>query len=182
MQLVVTLTTQVAGQPLLVVVTCRVEDGDPCRVDIPGAQRIALEPLDAADAAEVVRLVTPARSFPPELIDQIVTRCEGNPLYLEEATRAAIETAGDEGKDAGAGLRVPTSLQGLVQTRLDRLPSVKPIIQAASVVGRDVPIDVLELLLPERADIPQAIALLVERELLVREGRRTGAACGSNTH
>jgi tetratricopeptide (TPR) repeat protein len=142
-------------------------------VEIPGAVSMSLAPFDVSESIELVRLVAPEGNLSPSVIEQIVTRCEGNPLYLEETTRSVLETArehGSEGIRATILREVPTTLQGLVQARLDRWPSAKPVIQAASVVGRDFTLPLLQRLLPERTDVPQAIALLVDRDVLVRDG------------
>jgi class 3 adenylate cyclase/tetratricopeptide (TPR) repeat protein len=174
LELVATVSAQQAELRILTLITSRPAHGQARAIQIPDAQAIVLTPLESADAARVVRLTAAMRPLPADIVTQIVTRCDGNPLYLEEATHTVLETAGDRGvEESQAALRnVPTSLQGLVQARLDLLPHLKPVIQAASVVGRDVPVSVLELVLPERRDVGEAMALLADRELLVRDRER----------
>ena len=77
----------------------------------------------------------------------LIERTEGNPFFLEESVRTLVETgalAGERGayrliKDAQA-IQVPATVQALLAGRIDRLPAEgKRLLQAASVIGKDVP-------------------------------------------
>ena len=70
------------------------------------------------------------------MIKGIVERAEGNPLFLEEFTQAAVEQPGTL---PAAGLPALEQLQRAIAARLDRHPRLKPIIQAAAVLGREFP-------------------------------------------
>ncbi len=108
--------------------------------------RVDLLPLSAQDCqllvAESLRKVP---VIPNELIEMIVARAEGSPFYIEELIKVLIEgevilTNGDPWSvrmDRLAGLKVPATLTGLLQARLDSLSaSDREILQQASVVGR----------------------------------------------
>ena len=108
----------------------------------PRAPRSSLQALmgDGAELAPLKRL----------LIDQT----EGNPFFLEEAVRTLVETgalAGDRGAyrlmtDVPA-IRVPATVQSLLTGRIDRLrPRTSALLQAAAVVGKDVPVALLQTL------------------------------------
>lgn len=109
-------------------------------------RRIHLEPLDKRDsrdlALEILKLVP---DVPKELRDLLVERAEGNPLYMEELVKMLIEDRVIQKSDSVwevevnrlSRLRVPPTLTGLLQARLDTLLHPERIVlQRASVAGR----------------------------------------------
>ena len=82
----------------------------------------------------------------------LIERTEGNPFFLEESVRALVETgvlAGERGayRLAGAARRVqvPATVQAVLAARIDRLPpEEKRLLQAAAVIGKDVPFALLQ--------------------------------------
>jgi class 3 adenylate cyclase/tetratricopeptide (TPR) repeat protein len=82
----------------------------------------------------------------------LIARTEGNPLFLEESIRALVETRAlvGEGGDyrlarAVESIQVPPTVQAILAARIDRLPAEqKRLLQAASVVGKDVPLTLLQ--------------------------------------
>lgn len=109
-------------------------------------QRIDLQPLSLADSqrlvAEVLRKV---RAVPEVLSDLITRNAEGNPYYLEELIKMLVEDgvivkSEDVWRvqaDRLVAARVPPTLTGVVQARLDALPGdERTVLQQASVVGR----------------------------------------------
>ena len=88
----------------------------------------------------------------------LIARTEGNPLFLEESVRALVETAdlvGEPGayrlaREAG-GIQVPPTVQTILASRIDRLSAEhRRLLQAASVVGKDLALPLLEAI----ADMP----------------------------
>jgi ABC-type oligopeptide transport system substrate-binding subunit len=126
--------------------------------------RLELEPLSRRDGRRLVAdILQKVDAVPNTLRDLIVSSAEGNPFFIEELIKMLIEDqviiTGDEDRvivrgdeDAGIGtgeeawrlepdrlaqVRVPESLTGVLQARLDRLPpQERTILQQASVVGR----------------------------------------------
>ena len=102
----------------------------------------------------------------------LVQRAEGNPFFLEESVRSLVEAevlAGDQGSYRLArlvqGIQVPATVQAILAARIDRLPPEdKGLLQSASVVGKDVPMKLLE-----------AVADLPPDELAARLGRLQAA-------
>jgi class 3 adenylate cyclase/tetratricopeptide (TPR) repeat protein len=87
-----------------------------------------------------------------EQVKAILTeRADGNPLFLEESVRTLVETgalSGARGAYQLAGplssIRVPPTVQAILASRIDRLaPEDKEVLQAASVIGKDVPLELL---------------------------------------
>src|SRR5262245_48417503 len=86
------------------------------------------------------------------LKEVLIERTEGNPFFLEESVRTLVETgalAGTRGAhrltQPARAIDVPASVQAVLAARIDRLPSIeKQLLQAASVIGKDVPFPLLE--------------------------------------
>jgi predicted ATPase len=109
-------------------------------------QRLALQPLSQHDSQHLVReVLQKVQDVPEVLSDLIISNAEGNPYYLEELIRMLVED-GVIVKDEPAWrihvdrldeVRVPPTLTGVVQARLEGLPKEeRTVLQAASVVGR----------------------------------------------
>jgi tetratricopeptide (TPR) repeat protein len=105
----------------------------------------------------------------------LIERTEGNPLFLEESVRTLVETGllvGEPGayrltKPTDA-IRVPPTVQAILAARIDRLrPELKRLLQAASVVGKDVSIGLLEAVAELSADeLRQSLGELQAAEFL----------------
>lgn len=117
-----------------------------------GLTEIALAPLDEADSRSLVANLLEVESLPGRLRDFIVERADGNPFFVEEVIRMMIERGWVVlrdgrwvGSDTIAAAEVPPTLQGLLTARIDRLPDeARRILRFAAVVGRDVPVRLLE--------------------------------------
>jgi class 3 adenylate cyclase/tetratricopeptide (TPR) repeat protein len=107
--------------------------------------RIDVLPRESAEA-----LLEPLLGDHPELLPlqrMLIERTEGNPLFLEESVRALVETEVLVGQPGAYRLgrdpiafQVPPTVQAILAARIDRLaPEDKQLLQAASVIGKDVP-------------------------------------------
>ena len=105
-------------------------------------ETIALEGLDPADLGEMIRGLCGVRTVSAPLLDLLLAKGEGNPLYVEEILRQLQETGGILVEDGEARLRasdvtVPETIHDIIAARVDRLEqSPKQTLQVASVVGR----------------------------------------------
>jgi class 3 adenylate cyclase/tetratricopeptide (TPR) repeat protein len=125
----VSLVESLAGARLLVVATWRPGYRPPWRAQAC-ATEIGLAPLSAADSASIVRSREGARALPDATVALILDKADGNPLFLEELTRAVTEGDG--------AVAVPDTLQSVLMSRIDRLPeATKRLLQTASVLGRE---------------------------------------------
>jgi len=149
----------------------------------PFHKRFELRPLSKRESRKLVKeILQKVNDLPDPLRDLIVDRSEGNPLYMEELVKMLIEDRivikGDDSWRVEANrlsdLRVPSTLKGILQVRLDSLtPDERTALQRAAVLGR-IFWDTAVTALQAGDDLPIAItetlALLCERELIyVRE-------------
>ncbi len=105
---------------------------------------------------------------PEAMLQVILARAEGNPLFLEELAYALVEQGGSH-RSAG----VPTTIQAVLASRIDRLPpEAKRLLQMASVIGKDVAVPRLEAIagLPP-AELQWGLAHLQAAELLYETTR-----------
>jgi len=148
-----------------------------------------LLPLTDAQSAALVSQLLTVEDLPAELRARVLARAEGNPFFLEEILRALIDDAAiayseethrwHAGSDV-ADLPVPATLQGVITSRIDRLPqTAKQVLQLASVVGRIVPLPLLtaiaghdmledQLSLLQRAELLRQRARLPETEYIFK--------------
>lgn len=138
-------------------------------------------PLSAHDAIELVGLQPAAarelvervaeRRLSPRLVTLLAQRGGGVPLFLEEATRLALELAGGGADTELSALdAVPASVQDLLMARLDALGAAKPVAQVAAVLGRSFSRGLLAALLETTAHDMDAAALDERLEVLEASG------------
>src|SRR6185312_4364883 len=111
---------------------------------------LSLHRLNRTECARVAELAARGAKLPPELVDRIIDRTDGVPLFVEELTRSTLESGVLERIEEGASLpsaltseAIPSSLQSSLIGRLDRLSSVKDVAQVAAAIGREFPRDLL---------------------------------------
>ena len=122
--------------------------------------QLRLDPLPPASAEAVLdALLGPDPSLAP-LKRVLIARTEGNPFFLEESVRTLVETGvlvGEPGAyrlaHALPTIQVPATVQAVLAARIDRLPpEEKQLLQAAAVIGPEVPLPLLEAV----AELPEA--------------------------
>src|SRR5215471_5435550 len=145
--------------------------------DLPHVAGLTLNQFNKREAAAIIEAVAGQGSLPRETIDQIVAKTDGVPLFVEEMTKAVLETSdrttdGSGGKaHSASSLPVPDTLHESLMARLDQLASPKTIAQTAAVIGREFRLDLLEAVAsaPKR-DVHAAIDRLLASGLLYRSG------------
>lgn len=99
-----------------------------------------------------------------DMIESIVQRCDGVPLFAEELAAAMLNT--NEGSEA-----VPASLQDLLMARLEQLGPLRDVAQMASIIGREFRFDEASLLSPVGDDeLSRLLEVGVREELLYQRG------------
>ncbi len=172
------LIEQAPTAALLVVATYRPE------LTPPWPQRshmipITLNRLERSEVETMVGHLSGGRSLPGEVVDHIVAKSDGVPLYVEELTKAilgsgVLETRGDAYVLTGAlaQLHIPATLQDSLMARLDRAPRLREVAQLGSVLGREFAYDMISALAGIEEEILQdGLGQLVADELLYQRGR-----------
>src|SRR5262245_7818210 len=117
-------------------------------------RQLRMDALVTASAAELLEAVLGNDASLEVLKGLLVARSEGNPFFLEESIRTLVETRTLVG-DAGAyrqtrsldTLQIPATAQAIIAARIDRLsPQDKNLLETASVIGKDIPLGLLELI------------------------------------
>ena len=137
-----------------------------------------LSRLSRTQSAHLVARMTGGKPLPEDLVAQIVDKTDGVPLFLEELTKAVLESGLVD--DAGAHYRyaqsldrmtVPATLRDSLMARLDRLIPVKEIAQIGAVIGREFGYDLVAAVSPMRGPaLEDALARLVASELVFQRG------------
>ena len=133
--------------------------------------RMPLQRLADEDCRNLADCVMADKQLPSALIEQIITRSDGVPLFVEELAAAALETGQvDQGSAAGVGdggHGVPSALYDSLMLRLERLGEAKAIAQLASVIGRSFSHQLLAAIAGEHASaFEPALARLLESGLV----------------
>ena len=144
----------------------------------PAVTRLALNRLGREATQSIVARITGGKTFPRPLFDEIAAKTDGVPLFVEEMTRAVLESGVlREGVDAYhldqplSALAIPATLHDSLMARLDRLEPVKEIAQIASVIGRSFDHRTIAALAAHPEDeLSEAMGRLVEAELVFRRG------------
>jgi class 3 adenylate cyclase/predicted ATPase len=137
--------------------------------------QLRLDPLPPASAEAVLNALLGLNPSLAPLKQLLIARTEGNPFFLEESVRTLVETGvlvGEPGAyrlaHALPTIQVPATVQAVLAARIDRLPSEeKQLLQAAAVIGTEVPLPLLEAIaeLPEAA-VHRGLAHLQAAEFL----------------
>ena len=163
--------------PVLLIATFRPELPPPW-IGFPHVTLLTLNRLAEAQARSLVERVASGKALPEEVLEQILARTEGVPLFTEELTKAVIESgllkdAGDRYVLNGPlpPLAIPTTLHDSLMARLDRLAPVKEIAQIGACIGREFDHELLAAVVPlPEADLAAALDRLVDAELVFRRG------------
>jgi predicted ATPase len=122
--------------------------------------QLRLDPLAPESADVLLQALLGDDASLALLTPLLITRTEGNPFFLEESVRTLVETqvlVGERGAyrlaQALPSIQVPATVQAVLAARIDRLPpEAKNLLQAAAVIGKDVPAALLQAI----AEIPWA--------------------------
>jgi class 3 adenylate cyclase/predicted ATPase len=171
------LVERIRSLPVLLIVTFRPELQSPW-IGQPQVTMLALNRLDQHDRTALVDQIAGGKALPSEVIDQIIGRTDGVPLFIEELTKSVLESGllreqSDRYVLDGAlpPLAIPTSLNDSLMARLDRLASVRLVAQTGAAIGREFSYALLRAVSPLPDDeLQTALARLVASELVFQRG------------
>src|SRR6202011_3153825 len=168
---------RVRNLPVLLIVTFRPEFQLPWTGQ-PQVTMLALNRLDRHDRTALATQIAGDKALPDEVIDQIVGRTDGVPLFVEELTKSVLESGvlredGDRYVLDGAlpPFAIPTTLHASLLARLDRLVWVRHVAQIGAAIGREFSYALLRAVsrLPED-ELQAAFGRLVASELVFQRG------------
>jgi class 3 adenylate cyclase/predicted ATPase len=168
--------------PVLALFTFRPEF-EPPWIGLPNVSTLTLGRLDRNEVESMVARVTGGLAPPPEVMKQIVDKTDGNPLFVEELTKAVLET-GILVEDADGyrldgpllPLAIPATLQDSLMARLDRLAPVKEIGQIGATIGREFSYSLMRVLIGrDETALKNALAQLEQAGLVFRRGEQPEA-------
>ncbi len=117
-----------SARPILLVITARPQFR-PDWADGPDTSRIPLDPLPPGDSERLIRMASGPAHLPEDVVADIVARCDGVPLFIEEVTRSVLESG-------GADRDVPASIHASLLARIDRLGRARSVAEVAAAIGR----------------------------------------------
>ena len=137
-----------------------------------------LSKLTRTQSAAMVSTLAGGKALPAALLEQILTRTDGVPLFVEELTKSILESgelkeAGDHYDYAGSAraVTIPATLRDSLMARLDRFMPVKEIAQIGAAIGREFSYELIAAIAPmPQAQLDDALAQLSESGLAFRRG------------
>ena len=171
------LVEQTPGTRILALFTCRPAFA-PEWGDQSHATAITLEQLTDEQVRGVVEGITKGKTLPMEVLEHVMQKTDGVPLFVEELTKMILETGllrEHEDRFELAGPlpvhAIPTTLQDSLMARLDGLAAGKEVAQLAAVIGREFSFELLHAVSTADEDVlRKAVDQLVGVQLLVRRG------------
>jgi hypothetical protein len=163
--------------PTLRVLAIRPEFAPPW-VSHPHVTLLNLNRLPPRRRTEMIMQVTGGKALPGDIADQIVDRTDGVPLFIEELTKAVVESgaltnAGDHYAVAGSvvSLAIPATLHASLLARLDRIAPTRDVAQIAAALGRQFSYELISAVATiPKEQLDDALAQLVRAELMFRRG------------
>jgi class 3 adenylate cyclase len=140
--------------------------------------QVTLPRLPRRQAAEMTGQVAHHKALPPEVVEQVVAKTDGVPLFVEELTKMVLESGllqerEDRYELSGPlpPLAIPTTLHDSLMARLDRLAAVKGLAQLGATLGREFSYALLQAVSPwDEATVRRGLHQLVAAEFLYQQG------------
>ena len=167
----------IASSRVMVLTTGRPEF-EPPWAELPHALTVELSLLKRHHRTLIVEQHSAGKALPPEVLEHILVKSDGNPLYVEELTKAMMES-GVLREEAGRfvltgplrSTAVPSTLHDSLLARLDRLSAVKEVAQAGAAIGREFDYETLAAALSmEPNELHHSLARLTDAGLIHSRG------------
>ena len=182
LEMLTVLVERVPKLPIVLVITARTRDGQaefkPPWASHSHVKTIVLNYLGRRDSEALATWVAEGKALPKEVMTEILGRAEGVPLYVEEYTKAVLES-GQLDERGGRyvvnrplpSLAIPTTLRASLMERLDRLREARDTALTGAVVGREFSYELLDAVPgPHRHNLATALGELVRSELVFQRG------------
>jgi TOMM system kinase/cyclase fusion protein len=140
--------------------------------------QVTLNRLPRRQAAEMTARMAHGKVLPSEVVEQVVAKTDGVPLFVEELTKMVLESGllqerEDRYELIGPlpPLAIPTTLHDSLMARLDRLATVKGLAQLGATLGREFSYELLQAVSPwDERTLRRGLQQLVEAEFLYQQG------------
>src|SRR5467141_28791 len=140
--------------------------------------QVTLHRLPRQQATEMTDRVAHGKALPAEVVEQVVAKTDGVPLFVEELTKMVLESGllqEREDRYVLTGplppLAIPTTLHDSLMARLDRLATVKSLAQLGATLGREFSYELLQVVSPwDEGTLQRGLHQLVEAEFLYQRG------------
>ena len=140
--------------------------------------QVTLNRLPRRQAAELTGRVAHGKALPPEVVEQVVAKTDGVPLFVEELTKMVLESGllqerAERYELTGPlpPLAIPTTLHDSLMARLDRLAAVKALAQLGATLGREFSYELLQAVsLWDEDTLQRGLHQLVAAEFLYQRG------------
>ncbi|MCP1746652.1 tetratricopeptide (TPR) repeat protein [Bradyrhizobium japonicum] len=171
------IAARAANLPLLLLVTIRPEF-QPSWIGHPHVTLLPLSRLGRSDSAGIIDDVAGDKPLPEAIVEQILSRTDGIPLFIEELTRTLLEqellreaSDSDGPEQSRPSLAIPATLQASLAARLDLLGAAKDVASIGAAIGREFSYELIAAIsaLPP-ADLDAALGRLSTSGLVSRRG------------
>ena len=172
------LVERVRDFPMLIVITHRPEFQSNWG-HLDNVVQLHMSRLTNTESVAIVNRLTGGKPLPENVLDEILTRTDGVPLYVEELTRSILESGelrelDDRFVATGAdhAVNIPASLRDSLMARLDRVVAVKEIAQMGAVIGRSFSWDLIRAVAAKTpTELDAALTQLTDSGLATRRGK-----------
>jgi TOMM system kinase/cyclase fusion protein len=162
---------------ILALFTCR-PDFSPPWAGRSHLTQVTLTRLPRRQAAELTGRVAQGKTLPGEVVEQVVAKTDGVPLFVEELTKMVLESGLLQEREERyeltgplPPLAIPATLHDSLMARLDRLATVKSLAQLGATLGREFSYALLQAVSPwDEATLQRGLHQLVEAEFLYQRG------------
>jgi class 3 adenylate cyclase/predicted ATPase len=167
------LITRATQLRVLIIVTARPD------FEVPWESQLGflpLERLSSNHSAELAKFISKGKALPQEIMNEIISKTDGVPLFVEELTRTVmssglVEEEADRYvlKKPILPLTIPGTLRDSLMARLDQLGAAKEIAQICAVIGREFSRDLLlAVSIDSNVDLDAALKQLADSQLVFR--------------
>ncbi|HZT25713.1 MAG TPA: adenylate/guanylate cyclase domain-containing protein [Pseudolabrys sp.] len=175
LELLELIVSRVDRARVLLIVSCRPEFR-PTWITHPNITTHSLTRLSHREVKNMIRDLVWDKSIPRQVIDQIVQKTDGVPLFIEELTTSILSApaparALSERAQQTAAVRVPETLSDALMERLDRVAPSRRLAQIAAVIGREFSYDLLSAAAQiDEGEMQSALSLLEDADIVYRVG------------
>src|SRR5713101_6548269 len=163
------LIDQVPAARILVLLTFRPDFRPPWALRSHLTQ-LTLNRLGRRQVEAMIESIVRGKALSAEVLQQVVTKTDGVPLFVEELTKMVVESVGAYSR-APLPLAIPTTLHDSLMARLDRLGTAKEVAQLGATLGREFSYELLRAVSPlEETHLQNSLTALVQAELLYERG------------